>query len=510
MLLLLGRNQSDSGITPASFAGDGLSLWLDASDASTFTKDGSNLISQWRDKSGSGNHASQSGADTIKPTYNATGLNSLPTVIFASAGGVDRLAVVNSASLAYTALSIYMVCQRDTDSGATQVAMTKYGAGTPTREWQLTVTSADAFNITASTTGAASNVTATSAATATTGTAFLVHMNYNGTQAIIGANNANYAGGAASAIVNSTSDITIGSANGGTSAFQGRISEIIIISRNLSATEHAGLLNYLSDKWDVTITAPVVRDAYGLFGQSNGSGQGLVSELPPELDTTYANVQIFNPTSVSWAALDVGVNQRDDDATKHGPEVTWASAANAIYDAGNNAYLVKHCDGGEHLANEDLTNSFYPVTGTIWQNMVATIGNGMSALWAAGILAEFRYIFWIHGPSDGQSGQQDRADAYETNLGYFITTLRSHLRTYGLARSNLPFVVGKSYWTDTSGYPYLSTIRAAQSAVAASTSAITIIDETPFALGADGLHFNSEGQQDYGDAIAAITLAGVA
>jgi hypothetical protein len=59
---------------PSSIAG--LSLWLDASDSGTITKDGSNKVSQWNDKSGNGNNAYQ-GSSTSQPIYNSTGLSSL-------------------------------------------------------------------------------------------------------------------------------------------------------------------------------------------------------------------------------------------------------------------------------------------------------------------------------------------------------------------------------------------------------------------------------------------------
>jgi hypothetical protein len=63
-------------------------LWLDAADGSTITKDGSNHVSQWRDKSGLGRHANV-GGDTA-PTWSASsGPNNLPTIAFS--GGTVRL-----------------------------------------------------------------------------------------------------------------------------------------------------------------------------------------------------------------------------------------------------------------------------------------------------------------------------------------------------------------------------------------------------------------------------------
>jgi hypothetical protein len=65
--------------TPAAL-GSSLALWLDADDFSTITLNGS-TVSQWRDKSGNGRHASQ--ADVAnQPTYTANGLNGKPELTF--------------------------------------------------------------------------------------------------------------------------------------------------------------------------------------------------------------------------------------------------------------------------------------------------------------------------------------------------------------------------------------------------------------------------------------------
>jgi hypothetical protein len=45
-------------------------LWLDSNDLATITKDGSNLVSQWNDKSGNGRNATASG--TARPTWNSS------------------------------------------------------------------------------------------------------------------------------------------------------------------------------------------------------------------------------------------------------------------------------------------------------------------------------------------------------------------------------------------------------------------------------------------------------
>lgn len=58
-----------------------LAYWYDATDIDTITKDGSNLVATWTDKSGLGRDAAQSNG-TEKPTYNDAGMNGYPCVTF--------------------------------------------------------------------------------------------------------------------------------------------------------------------------------------------------------------------------------------------------------------------------------------------------------------------------------------------------------------------------------------------------------------------------------------------
>jgi hypothetical protein len=68
---------NQSRFSPASIPD--LALWLDASDASTLTLDGSNNVEQWRDKSGNARHAAQA-STTLRPAFLSSGINGLPAV----------------------------------------------------------------------------------------------------------------------------------------------------------------------------------------------------------------------------------------------------------------------------------------------------------------------------------------------------------------------------------------------------------------------------------------------
>lgn len=72
----------------------GLALWLDASDAGSFTYSSGTLVSQWNDLSGNAKHATQSTA-SYQPSRNST-LNGLDTVHF---DGTDNHMLVPNLSL---------------------------------------------------------------------------------------------------------------------------------------------------------------------------------------------------------------------------------------------------------------------------------------------------------------------------------------------------------------------------------------------------------------------------
>ncbi len=61
---------------------NGLTLWLDASDAATITKNASDQVSGWDDKSSNGIDFSQSGGTALRPIHGASQINSLDVVNF--------------------------------------------------------------------------------------------------------------------------------------------------------------------------------------------------------------------------------------------------------------------------------------------------------------------------------------------------------------------------------------------------------------------------------------------
>ena len=93
---------SPQGFDPKSIAN--LSVWYDASDATTITLNGSN-VSQWNDKSGNGYHASQS-TSANQPAYVTNDRNGRPVVSF---DGVNDSLVTSSFSNGWTTFTSFVV-----------------------------------------------------------------------------------------------------------------------------------------------------------------------------------------------------------------------------------------------------------------------------------------------------------------------------------------------------------------------------------------------------------------
>lgn len=94
------------GLWTPAVLGSALAMWLDASDSSTITLNGS-TVSQWSDKSGRGNNATQATAAN-QPTYSATAwVNNRPALVFD--GTNDRLALPTSGTLGINTAAGYFL-----------------------------------------------------------------------------------------------------------------------------------------------------------------------------------------------------------------------------------------------------------------------------------------------------------------------------------------------------------------------------------------------------------------
>lgn len=87
------------------FTQTGLQLWLDASLPETVTRDASNKVSAWRDKSPYGRNSVQA-TSAAQPTFQSTGISGLPAINF---DGVDDFLAFSDQTLNYIASSSFTI-----------------------------------------------------------------------------------------------------------------------------------------------------------------------------------------------------------------------------------------------------------------------------------------------------------------------------------------------------------------------------------------------------------------
>ncbi len=116
--LSLGVNLNSSrrvgtAFSPLSIPGS--VLWLDATDEDTITKDGSDFVSNWADKSGAGNDMTQPTA-TNQPLFLSSGINGLPVIEFDGSNdflnGTNAIANLPGTGSAFT---LFFVARADSD-----------------------------------------------------------------------------------------------------------------------------------------------------------------------------------------------------------------------------------------------------------------------------------------------------------------------------------------------------------------------------------------------------------
>ena len=97
-----------------------ISLWLDASDESTITKDGSNFVSQWDDKDTADAQNVTQGSATNQPTYTYNSINGRATIDFDGIDNYLALTGVAGSSLASTdEITTFVVQHNDTEAVST-------------------------------------------------------------------------------------------------------------------------------------------------------------------------------------------------------------------------------------------------------------------------------------------------------------------------------------------------------------------------------------------------------
>lgn len=234
-----GSNVIFDAFSPTSISG--LQLWLDASDSSTITLNGS-TVSQWNDKSGNDYHVSQ-GTASNQPTYVESALNSKNTVRFDGAGD-GLINTIDTPVGGSTNRTVFVVFNFTAFIGPKYALTLGYNGGALGTAFgisqEIAVRVGDGnrlFNTSVDTTHAI--VTIMLDGTSTTDLSAWKNGSSLGVSSTV------------TRTINTSSGIGIGRSNGG-AYLQGDVAEVIVYNSALSTSDRESVEDYLSGKWGIS------------------------------------------------------------------------------------------------------------------------------------------------------------------------------------------------------------------------------------------------------------------
>lgn len=219
-----------------------LVAWYDASDITTITKDGSDLVSAWNDKSGNAYHLSAAGG--ARPTWVNTQLNNRPTLDFNGSSNTFALpsglyGIPNGSN------TVFAVCKTDVNN-ALQVIVGLSEAGLARWDIRYTANAGEILFLSRTTT--TNGVTKSSVSDTSYG---LLMGRRSGTTQAIAFNSSSETTNSNGADENGCNAGYVGSFLGSSFFLNGQIAEILIFNASLSAGNITLMNTYLSKKWGV-------------------------------------------------------------------------------------------------------------------------------------------------------------------------------------------------------------------------------------------------------------------
>ena len=242
---------------------NGLVMWMDAADDTTFSYSSGTVVSQWRDKSGLNNHTSQ--ATVLNQPSRSTAQNSRKIVTFD--GTNDSLSTSNSLDLSVTH-TIFAIASQTTgteDAGLVSINNSLNNG--------LTLHNGSTYY------GYYGDGSKHATSAITTSTSYIFTKVFKGTssttrQVYLNGTSATTTG----VIANSDASGVIRLGQQST-YLNGTIAEVIIFNRELTATELKQVHTYLGQKWGISNTDRSIVDLAG--NDDNGLfGNGTVANMP--------------------------------------------------------------------------------------------------------------------------------------------------------------------------------------------------------------------------------------
>lgn len=217
-------------------------LWLDASDTSSIVESGG-AVSQWTDKSGNGNHATQ-GTGALQPTTNSRTLNSLNTIDF-TAEVLELPSALHSVSAGANTMFVVFEYDGLTTVSSRVVQGTINSGGNTRYGFMLNETGNDRYDwVNASSYSVISDLT-----TGVDNVAHLMTAYRDGTDTSIQIDANTPVTGSTGSDITPT-QLVIGAKNyAADSPFNGAICEIILVGSKSSALEISQTQAYLNSRW---------------------------------------------------------------------------------------------------------------------------------------------------------------------------------------------------------------------------------------------------------------------
>jgi hypothetical protein len=218
-------------------------------------------------------------------------------------------------------------------------------------------------------------------------------------------------------------------------------------------------------------------DVYICAGQSNMTGGGYKSELPPELQAPQPNVSVFNGSG--WevmAPTDVSV----------GPEISFAYEMQKALN--KPIGIILHAVGGTNLAT-----NWNPLLSANVGNLYAVLTNKVEAARQTREI-HVKGMIWMQGEADSRT--EVNATAYSQNLTNLILAARADF-----SAPDMPFSAGRVN-PPINKYSYVNLVRTAQETCAVPGYSFVNCDDLTKISGDVPLHYDTAGLVELGKRFA--------
>ena len=363
LVMCLDPSQNKSYPTTDLPVKNGLVMWLDSADDTTFSYSSGTVVSQWRDKSGLNNHVAQSTVAN-QPSRSST-LNSRKIIVFD--GSNDSLSSANSLDLSttHTIFAIASQSVGSSDAGLVSINNTLNNGMTLHNASAYYAYFGDGSKYVSYGIGASTYYIFTKVFKGSSSTTRQIYL--NGTSATTS--------GTITAS-DTTGVIRLGQQS---TYLNGTIAEVIIFNRELTATELKQVHTYLGQKWGISNTDRSIVDLSG--NNNNGLlGDGVTADMPLfdvynkgalKLDGSTDYVAVSNATSLNPATVTVSIWVK-----RNGYQSQTANYLRRNY---NDAYAILSSPTDDSALRFRIHNgSTYPESPTTtlalneWTNIVGT------------------------------------------------------------------------------------------------------------------------------------------